>query len=488
MVSKRLDFFRHFTHHFFIAVFLELLTIHRSPLARYICVMTRHLQLSELVAIVQETVEDRFFNDSFWITAEITDVKKYDSKRWCFLKFIEKQGTRIATEMQGVFWANGYQQIVLFEKITRQPFKDGIEISCRVQVKFHPRYGLKLEVLEIDTSFALGKIELERQQTLDRLLKENPTAIRLIDDEYVTFNKQLKLPAVIQRIALITAPNSDGQRDFKQEMAGNAYDYHFRVTEFLTQLQGDNAAALMQEQLHDIYYRSSDFDAVVIVRGGGSQTDFKSFDNYDLARQIALFTIPVFTGIGHDRNTSIADLMARQLKTPTKVAAALIDINFRFENEVQQLADRLEDAVDAMLLEKQYQLTRWKEKIDFVIPQRIGSSKTKLADWKIKLDTGVIRLVEKQKLQLRQTEDLLQKSSQQYLVKKRERLDSGVRLLHQLSPQTILNRGFAMVTFNDKVITDVTLLQKDQQVKTILKNSSFESSITQINIDDQSNF
>ena len=450
--------------------------------------MTRRLQLSELVAIVQETIEDRFYRDSFWITAEITDVKKYDSKRWCFLKFIEKQGTQIATEMQGVFWATGYQQIILFEKITRQQFKDGIEISCRVQVKFHPRYGLKLEVLEIDTSFALGKIEMERQQTLDRLLKENPNAIQLIDDEYITFNKQLKLPAVVQRIALITAPNSDGQRDFEQELAGNAYDYQFRVTEFLTQLQGDNAATLMLEQLRDIYYRSSDFDVVVIVRGGGSQTDFKSFDNYDLARQIAMFRIPVFTGIGHDRNTSIADLMARQLKTPTKVAAALIDINFRFENDVQQLADRLEDAVAAMLLEKQYQLTRWKEKIDFVIPQKIASSKNKLADWKIKLDTCIIRLLDKRKLQLRQTEDLLQKCSQQYLVKKKERLDASVRLLHQLSPQTILNRGFAMVTFNNKVITDVSLLQNNQQVRTILKNSSFESSITQINIDDQPNF
>jgi len=450
--------------------------------------MTRRLQLSELVALVQETIEDRFYNDSFWITAEITDVKKYDSKRWCFLKFIEKQGTQIATEMQGVFWANGYQQIIQFEKTTRQLFKDGIEISCRVQVKFHPRYGLKLEVLEIDTSFALGKIEMERQQTLDRLLKENPTTIRLIDDEYVTFNKQLKLPAVVQRIALITAPNSDGQRDFKQELSGNVYGYHFKITEFLTQLQGDRAAALMLEQLHEIYYRSSDFDAVVIVRGGGSQTDFKSFDNYDLSRQIALFTIPVFTGIGHDRNTSIADLMARQLKTPTKVAAALTDINFRFENEIQVLAEKLEDAVDAILLEKQNQLNRWKEKIDIILPQKIEARKLKLADWKIKLDTIVVRQIAQQKIKLLQTEESLQKYSSQYLVKKRERLNSSVRLLHQLSPQTILNRGFAMITANDKVITDVSLLKTNQQVKTILKTRSFESIITKIHPDDQPDF
>ena len=450
--------------------------------------MTRRLQLSELVAMVQETIEDRFYNDSFWITAEITDVKKYESKRWCFLKFIEKHGTQIATEMQGVFWANGYQQIILFEKITRQPFKDGIEISCRVQVKFHPRYGIKLEVLEIDTSFALGKIEMERQQTLDRLLRENPTTIRLIDDEYITFNKQLKLPVVVQRIALITAPNSDGQRDFKQELSGNAYGYHFKITEFLTQLQGDQAAALMLEQLREIYYRSSDFDVVVIVRGGGSQTDFKSFDNYDLARQIALFTIPVFTGIGHDRNTSIADLMARQLKTPTKVAAAITDVNFRFENEIQVLAEKLEDAVDAILLEKQSQLNRWKEKIEAILPQKIEIRKQKLADWKIKLDTTIFRQIAQQKIRLLQTEESLQKCSLQYLVKKRERLNASIRLLHYLSPQTVLKRGFAMITVNDKVITDVSLLKTNQPVKTILKTSSFESIITKIHPDDQPDF
>jgi exodeoxyribonuclease VII large subunit len=450
--------------------------------------MTRRLQLSELVAIVQETIEDRFFNDSFWITAEITDVKKYESKRWCFLKFIEKRGTQIATEMQGVFWANAYQQIILFEKITRQLFKDGIEISCRVQVKFHPRYGLKLEVVEIDTSFALGKIEMERQHTLDRLLKENAATIQLIDDEYITFNKQLKLPPVIQRIALITAANSDGQRDFKQELTGNAYGYHFKITEFLTQLQGDNAATLMTEQLRSIYYQSPDFDVVVIVRGGGSQTDFKPFDNYDLARLVALLSIPVFTGIGHDRNTSITDLMARQLKTPTKVAAALIDINFRFENDVQSMAERLEDAVASLLFEKQQQMSRWNEKLCMLVPQKIATAKTKLDDWKIKLETDTVRLIQQEKNKLRQAGESVEKCSLRYIQKKQEQLNTSIRLLHQLSPQTILNRGFAMVMHEGKIVTDALMLREEQAIKTILKTSSFESTITQINIDDQPDF
>jgi exodeoxyribonuclease VII large subunit len=446
--------------------------------------MTRRLQLSELVALVQETIEYRFYEDSFWITAEITDVKKYDSKRWCFLKFIEKRGNIIATEMQAVFWANAFQHIILFERITKQLFKDGIEVSCRVQVKFHPKYGLKLEVLEIDTSFALGKIEMERQQTLDLLLKENPYHIRLMDDEYITTNKQLKLPAVIQHIALITAPNSDGQRDFKQELLNNQYGYYFGVTEFLTQIQGNNAAALITEKLEEIYHRS-DFDAVVIVRGGGSQTDLKPFDDYELSRRIASFPTAVFTGIGHDRNTSIADLMARQLKTPTKVAAALIDINFRFDNEIQLLQERLEDSVSTFIFDKQEKLAKWSEKMNNTMEKTIVRKRHSLSVFNDKLSRSVNHTLTRQQATLQQFVVSLTKYPNMYVKNSRNKLNTAERMLTQLSPQTILNRGFAMITHNNAVVTNAASLEAGRQIKTYLRSDSITSTITEITPNDE---
>jgi len=449
--------------------------------------MTRRLQLSELAAMVQETIEDRFYNDSFWITAEITDVKKYESKRWCFLKFIEKIGTHIATEMQAVFWANAYQQIILFEKITRQTFKDGIEVACRVAVKFHPRYGLKLEVLEIDTSFALGKLEQERQQTLDRLLKENAHNIQLIDDEYITFNNQLKLPSVVQRIALITAPNSDGQRDFINELSHNPYGYRFKVHAFLTQIQGNTASALLVEQLKNLFYRSSDFDVVVLVRGGGSQTDLKPFDDYELARQIALFPIPVFTGIGHDRNTSIADLMARQFKTPTKVAAAIVDINFRFDSELQQLRSRMDDAIEGLLYDKRLQLSRWHEKMQLIIPQKLQAKQARLNDWTLQLERDITRLISYKKETLGEQKKNLQKHAEKFVQIKQQKLEATTRLLHQLSPATVLQRGFAVLMQDDKIITDASKLEKNKNIKTILHHSAVESSIISIQKDEPAN-
>ncbi len=305
-------------------------------------------KLSEFVSEIEECIAATFYGETYWITAEISDVNKKPDKRWCYLKLIEKEGKIISTEISAVFWSQGYAFIEQFEKETKQIFKDGIEITCKVKVTFHKRYGLKLEVVEIDYAYALGKLEEERQQTLDRLVKENPQFIKLVGEQYYTFNKTLPIPSVIQRVALITAFDSDGQRDFKQELANNPYGYAFHVEEFLTQIQGDKAHELILAQLKLVEAKKESFDVVAIVRGGGSQLDLKPFDVYELAQTVASFPLPILTGIGHDRNTSIVDMMARQEKTPTKVANVIIQRNFQFEQLLIELKDRLEGRVDEL--------------------------------------------------------------------------------------------------------------------------------------------
>jgi exodeoxyribonuclease VII large subunit len=375
--------------------------------------MAISIRLSELVNEITDTIAERFEGETFWITAEITDVKKQPDKRWCFLKFIEKNGPLITSEIRGVFWSNTYYNVDQFEKLSGQTFKSGLEITCNVRVRFHKRYGIDLEVLEIDHTYAVGKLELEKQQTLDRLITENPTTIRLVDEQYFTANKELDLPIVLQRIALITAPNSDGERDFKNEIKNNQYGYAYSVTSFLTQIQGDNASKLIIEKLRLIEAESSDFDVVAIVRGGGSQTDFKPFDDYDLARYVAHFPLPIFTGIGHDRNTSIVDLMARQLKTPTKVAANVVDHNFIFESGIIYLKERLLNRTEGMLEEAKRNL-----------------------------------------LQIKRT-------------------------IKAYSPSTILNKGYAMVKLDGKIVTNPHELRLMDRIETVLQNESIYSTVTQ---------
>lgn len=176
---------------------------------------------------------------------------------------------------------------------------------------------------------------------------------------------------VLQRIALITAPNSDGQRDFKEEIENNQYGYAISVSEFLTQIQGDNSSKLIIQKLKEIEKEKENFDIVVIVRGGGSQTDFKPFEDYNLSKYVASFPLPILTGIGHDRNTSIVDLMARQYKTPTKVATNIVEHNYNFESEIIDFKERFFQRAENMINEAKDNLLHIKRNVKAYSPTTI---------------------------------------------------------------------------------------------------------------------
>lgn len=329
------------------------------------------INLSQLLYKIDETLQSQFGYQTFWIKAEITDVKKYESKRWCFLKLIEKKDEQIIAEMKATAWSQGYVFIEQFERLTQQPFTNGLQIVCKVKVKYSIKYGLSFDVLEIDNSFALGQIELQKQATLKRLVDESNGQIIKDDEQYFTPNKRLKLPIVIQKIALITAQNSDGQRDFKNELLNNNYGYVFEVDEYLCQIQGDNAHENIIKQFEQIFASNIQYDCVAMVRGGGSETDFKPFEQYELAKLVAFYHIPVFTGIGHDRNTSIVDLMARQLKTPTKVAAHIVDHNFMFENNLLYQFNQLEQTIALKIDRAKQNLINLKRLLQSLDPENV---------------------------------------------------------------------------------------------------------------------
>ncbi len=369
-------------------------------------------KLSEVVNEIEGTIRSRFLGRTFWIKAEIADVKKYPDKRWCFLKFIEKSGSMVTTDIKGVLWSNTYSNIEKFESATQQTFSSGLEITCNVGVRFHKRYGLTLEVLEIDYAYAIGKLELERKQTIERLIKEKVIIQDADTGQFYSRNNSLELPVVIQRIALITAPDSDGQRDFQKVVRGNKYGYAFAVTEFLTRIQGDEAAGLIAEKLSVIAASAEKFDVVVIVRGGGSDTDFKSFNDADLVKAVAAFPVPVLTGIGHDRNTSITDLVARQNRTPTETATFIIDHNMNFDQEIEALNQRFFRAADNCLDRAKNDLENYRQRVK------------------------------------------------------------------NLSPASILKKGFAIVMMDDKIITDPGKIGENATTKTILKDEIIYSTVT----------
>ncbi len=329
------------------------------------------MKLSELVEQIQETISEKFEGDVFGVSAQIMNVKKREIDRRCYLTLNEFDSGIKKAEVRAVFWANYYNEIEKFEKLTQIAFKDGIEIHCKVKVRFHAVYGLNFDIIGLDSAHLIGTLELEKQQTLSKLQKENPETIKLIQGIYHTHNNGLPLPRIIHKIALITAPNSDGQRDFIQELKLNKHQYTYIVEQFPTTIQGDNAHTLILEQLNVIVKRKELFDIVAIIRGGGSQTDFKPFDNYDLAKFVAEFPIPIITGIGHDRNQSIVDLMAREEKTPTKVASLIVEHNFEFENELIELKTRIEASIKEQIQDAEDELKNTKRIVKISSPQAI---------------------------------------------------------------------------------------------------------------------
>lgn len=291
---------------------------------------------------VGDTLYTTFGGRRFRVLAEVTDVKIYYNRQYAFLTLVEKSGGEIAASAGAVIWRDHFYIIREFEKATGASFSQNLELVLEVEVQFHNRYGLRISISGIDASFTLGKLEQERQKTLAGLVAQHPDVVWMRDGEYRSANHLLRLPLVIQQIALISAPGSDGRRDFLHELGNNAYGIDYAVTEFPAQVQGDAAAGQIGVQMDRIANSGGAFHAVAIVRGGGSNTDFSAFDSHRVALAVAGCPVPVFTGIGHERNVSITDMLCHSpQKTPTKCAAGITEHNLEFLAFVQNAASDL---------------------------------------------------------------------------------------------------------------------------------------------------
>lgn len=327
------------------------------------------IRLSDLAFTLEAVVDEAFGQKAVWVVAETSDIKNYPDRGYCFLTLVERDpaGRETLAKLEACIWRRNYHIIRDFEQATSVAFARNIQLLLLVSVGFNPVYGLRLEILKIDSSYTLGNLERERQAVLDALVKNHPELVWMEAGQYITANQLLPLPVVLQRVALIAAPNSDGWRDFRHELAQNPFSYDFVVDEFLTQVQGQGADQAICGQLERIQQSGVRYDAVVIVRGGGSQLDFGSFDTYLMGETVAGFRIPILAGIGHERNVSITDLLCHQsVKTPTKAAAFLIEHNRQFEETCLQLRERLRVVAQDALQTARENLDRETEQFRFV--------------------------------------------------------------------------------------------------------------------------
>ncbi|MDR2041864.1 MAG: exodeoxyribonuclease VII large subunit [Tannerella sp.] len=288
--------------------------------------------LLEVMKSVQKTLADRY-KSSFWVKAEMNKLNFYKQSGHCYPDMVEKQDGKIIAQMRAVVWKDDYRRIdALFRKTLNEPLKDGIKILFLAKIAFDASHGLTLHIMDIDPDYTLGDLEKEKQETLRRLEEEG----------IFGRNKALKLPLLPQRIAVISVETSKGYQDFLGKIDRNAWGYRFFHFLFPSLLQGEKIIHSIPAQLNRIRRVMHHFDVVAIVRGGGGDVGLSAYNSYPLAKEIALFPLPVLTGIGHITNETVVERVAcRNLITPTDLADFLIQQFHNFSMPVKQVEQRL---------------------------------------------------------------------------------------------------------------------------------------------------
>ena len=288
------------------------------------------LRLSEFAAILQQGIRSVFGGKLYNVIGEISNLKVYEGRRNMYFHLVEKSAEKgeVIAELSCFGFDAAFMSMLRFETETGQKLIDGIEVLMAVRVEFHATRGLKLQLVSIDSNYTVGMLRKQRQLNIERLLRENTDAVWTEGDVLVTRNQRLPLPLAIRRIAVLSSEQSAGYQDFIHTLEENLQAYHFDIQLYPVLVQGEGNADALVKRLVEIYESGLRFDVVVLVRGGGSQTDLLLFDAYQLVRAIARFPVPVLTGLGHLKDVSLADLVAHSgLKTPTKVAEFIIDHN-----------------------------------------------------------------------------------------------------------------------------------------------------------------
>ncbi|OFX83772.1 MAG: exodeoxyribonuclease VII large subunit [Bacteroidetes bacterium GWF2_33_16] len=453
--------------------------------------MEQSISLLELNSSIKETLKQSF-PDSVWVIAEVSELK-INRNGHCYLELIEKDviNENIIARSRATIWAFTFRMLKpYFESITSQELSPGLKILFRASVEFHESYGLSLNIIDIDPNYTLGDLAKKRAETIKRLEAEG----------VINMNKELELPLVIQRIAIISSETAAGYQDFVNQLLNNSNKYVYYLKLFPSIMQGPQAEESIIQSLENIFDYEDCFDVVVIIRGGGSQADLNCFNNYTLASNVAQFPIPVLTGIGHDKDESVVDIVANtKLKTPTAVAEFIISKCIEFENRIDEISNSIFDEISEFLIHQRNNLGQLinlfspqtknlllKEKNRLLQIKHVAlndiSDSLKLLYLKIDRISNKIHLKSKEKL-IYQKELLYSynqkkhKQTQTFLRSKEYKLCFWESNLKLLDPKNILKRGYSITCFEGKAVKNSIDLNTNDEITTILYKGKIESKI-----------
>lgn len=437
------------------------------------------------------------------MVADVTEHSFKEGNGYHYFELVEKDTAtnRIVAKIKAAAFGNASRKISTFEQVTGQKFTDNIQILAKVRVTFHSVFGLSLTLEDVDPHFTLGVIERRRQETLLRLSTDYPDFIRKEGEGYRTKNSLLELPPVISRIAVISSATSAGNEDFRHTLRHNQYGYYFRTDHYFTAVQNEANAALFVSKLIEVYQSGIAYDAVVINRGGGSQSDFLIFDHFKIGLAVAKFPIPVITGIGHHKNETIADLMAHtSTKTPTQAAEFIIAHNKAFEDEVLRLQKQIIiksqsflakthqnfNSLHHRVLNRSRTLLEQKKKVlaleesNFISAanDEIKSAERDLNRNKYRIETLPNTMLNAERKVLLSFASHLSVISKHGISANRSSLKNMVAILKIISPENILKKGFALVRKNNEITSDPGQFAPGNEIEIILRSHSIKATVT----------
>ena len=378
------------------------------------------LTLYDLQRMVRGALESRF-SDPIWISAEISELK-LNSSGHCYLNLVEKGlgGGTPRAEARAMIWRSAYTSISkTFEMATGSQLCSGLKVLVRVAVTFHETYGYSLQIIDIDPSYTLGDVERRRRETIDML----------ISDGVWDMNRELPISRPVLRIAIVSSATAAGYRDFMRELQRSIY--RFQTTLFESTMQGDGGEDSVICALEEIAANEEKFDAVAIIRGGGSTSDLALFDSYRIASHVAQFPLPIVTGIGHDKDVSVTDMVAHtHCKTPTAVATLFVELADSELNIIEDYASSIAGEVESILQNETMRLYGLSTDIERIATSHINDGLNRL---------DIIHNAINSRLEL-------------ILVTEHNHLNEIERTLKNYSIDNILKLGFAVVRREDKVM------------------------------------
>jgi exodeoxyribonuclease VII large subunit len=453
--------------------------------------MNEKLSLTELQLIIRDSLY-MALPDMYWVIAEISEIKENNAGH-CYLELIEKHPDEenVRARAKAIIWSKRYRFLKsFFENITGETLREGLNILVKIKVEYHEIYGLSLVITDIDPAFTIGEMALKRQLVIKRLEQ----------DGVFSMNKEIQIPIVPQRIAVISSKNAAGYSDFINQLTGNSFGYVFYTALIESAMQGIETESGIIGALDRIAIIAELFDVVVIIRGGGSQTDLSWFDSYNIAYHITQFPLPVITGIGHEKDMSVADLVANtSLKTPTAVADFLIDCVYKAESHIIELSsdiknissatieknrNRIETSGIRLLPLARLMISDIKDKLSGIAIEinNIGKEKTFkagliYANQMSKLLSGIKAFSGMKGTALERTRENIISATFNKLNKNSTRLEGLENSLNILRPENVMRRGYTITSVNGRIIRSTVKVGVDDILDTQFFDGSVKSKV-----------